>query len=79
MMRDRILYPSIHFWRVMRGFATLIKYFHGRRKRKKEDIVLPYSFFNNPLSALTDYFFIIDEYKLDAFKIKKKIEAFTHE
>ena len=26
----------------------------------------------NPLSALTDYFFIIDEYKLDAFKIKRK-------
>ncbi len=63
----------------MRGFATLIKYFPWAQKAQKEDIVLPYSFVNNPLSALTDYFFIIDEYKLDAFKIKKKIEAFTHE
>ncbi|BDI35262.1 hypothetical protein EsCd1HHP049_00743 [Escherichia sp. HH154_1D] len=41
------------------------------QKAQKEDIVLPYSFVNNPLSALTDYFFIIDEYKLDVFKIKE--------
>lgn len=25
----------------------------------KEDIVLPYSFVNNPLSALTDYFLLL--------------------
>ncbi len=67
MMRDEFFYPGIHFWRVMRGFATLISISMGAESAKRRYCSSLF-IFNNPLSALTDYFFIIDEYKLTLSK-----------